>query len=200
MKLPLPIVVLVQQAVNSITRLDPDTSRALDRIDGKVIRIQVSDFDMDVTLSVVDRHVEVLRIFDGDVDTVVSGSLNNLLSLRESNDALYRGDVRIEGDMAVGQELRDILGAVHVDWEQLISPVLGDSAAQQLGQMGEQFTEWFKRSRSRVRQNSSDYLQEDAELLAVKGEVQRFCNEVDELRADVDRLEARLQLIEAQAE
>jgi ubiquinone biosynthesis protein UbiJ len=200
MKLPLPIVVLVQQAVNSITRLDPDTSRALDRIDGKVIRIQVSDFDMDVMLSVVDRHVEVLRIFDGDVDTVVSGSLNNLLSLRQSNDALYRGDVRIEGDMAVGQELRDIIGAVHVNWEELFSPVLGDSTAQQLGQMGEQFTEWFKRSRSRVRQNTSDYLQEDAELLAVKGEVQRFCNEVDELRADVDRLEARLQLIEAHAE
>lgn len=200
MKLPLPVVLLVQQAVNAITRLDPDTTRALDRIDGKVIRIQVSDLDMDVVLSVVDRHVDVLRVFDGDADTIVNGSLNHLLSLRQSNDALYRGDVRIEGDMAVGQELRDIIGAVHVDWEELMSPVLGDSTAQQLGQMGEQFTEWFTRSRNSVRQNTSDYLQEDAELLAAKGEVQRFCNEVDELRADMDRLEARLQLIEARTE
>lgn len=200
MKLPLPIVLLVQQAVNAITRLDPDTTRALDRIDGKVIRIQVSDLDMDVVLSVVDRHVDVLRIFDGDADTIVSGSLNHLLSLRQSNDALYRGDARIEGDMAVGQELRDIIGAVHVDWEELMAPVLGDSTAQQLGQMGEQFTAWFTRSRNSVRQNTSDYLQEDAELLAAKGEVQRFCNEVDELRADMDRLEACLQLIEARTE
>jgi ubiquinone biosynthesis protein UbiJ len=44
--------------------------------------------------------------------------------------------------------------------------------------------------------NSSEYLQEEQELLPVRWEINEFVQESEDLRADVERLEARLQRLQ----
>jgi len=187
----------VQHGVDTLLRLDPDTRAALDRIDGKIIMIKLQSPETQVALSVVDRRIEVLRAFDGDVDTTICGSASDLLSLQKSNDVLYRGDVRIDGDLSVAEQFKDIVGGLQLDWEEWISPLTGDSAAHQLGEFSRQLSGWLSRTHDSMRSNTSDYLQEEVQLVAPNSEVQRFCADVDELRARADRFAARLALLEA---
>jgi len=113
------------------------------------------------------------------------------------NDALYTGDVRIEGDVGLGQTLKEILGSIDPDWQEAISPVLGDALTHRLDQMHSRLREWLTRTRDNFEQNTSDYLQEEIELLAPNSQVHRFCKEVDECRAHLDRLQARLSILES---
>ena len=58
---------------------------------------------------------------------------------------------------------------------------------------------WLERTRASLQQNTSEYLQEEAEVLAPNAAVCDFCTEVDEVRAAADRLEARLRKLERAA-
>ena len=47
-----------------------------------------------------------------------------------------------------------------------------------------------------MKRNTSEYLQEEVEMLAPNTEVKRFCSDVDEVREQLDRLTARIDVID----
>lgn len=192
MPLPLPLSLALEQLIKGLIKLDDETAARLDTLEGAVIRIVLSAPKLELVFSVVDREVNVLRVFDAEADVTIEGSLQALRSLRENSSALYRGDVKIEGDLEQAQALRDIVSGFDPDWEEPLSSILGDTVVHQLSAMGRDFTSWFERTSQGFRDNSSEWLQEEVELLAANSEVADFCTEVDTLRADVDRLEARI--------
>jgi ubiquinone biosynthesis protein UbiJ len=176
--------------------MDPETAERLDLLDGKVIRFCVTAPEISVVFSVVDRHVDVFSDFDGSVDITLTGTLAALRTLQTGNDALYRGDVKVDGDMKLAKSLKTVLSGLDPDWQEWLSPVTGDTMAHQLGVAAERLSAWFDRTSSALSESTRDYLQEDSELLVGPGEVARFCTDVDDLRAAVDRLDARLDLAE----
>ena len=182
--------------MKTLLRLDPETAERLDLLDGKVIRVRVTSPEVNVVFSVVDRGINVFSEFDGDVDITLTGTLAALRTLQTGNDALYRGDVKIDGDMQLAKSLKEVISGVELDWQEWLSPVTGDTVAHQLGIAAERFSTWFDRTSSAMRDNTREYLQEEVELLAPSSEVDYFCSDVDELRACVDRLEAQLDLAE----
>jgi ubiquinone biosynthesis protein UbiJ len=198
MSLPLPLGLAVEQGIEALMKLDPESRDRLAALDGKLIRINVTAPALSVTLSVVEGRVYVVGGVEEDspADTTITGSLAALCSLTSGNDAVYRGEVSIEGDIGVGQQLKAVLAGLDPDWEEFISPLVGDSPAHWLGTNGRQLRAWLSRTRSAMQQNTSEYLQEEAEVLAPNSEVHAFCAEVDELRAAADRLDARVQRLE----
>jgi len=196
MDLPLPIAFAIQQSIATVLRLDPHTKQSLSSIDGKVIRVEVSSPVLVFHLIVVDNRVDVEGSFDAVPDTTISGSANDLLSLRSKNDALYTGAVKISGDMAVGEQLRLIIANIDIDFEDVIAPLTGDTIAHQAGRVGSSLGAWFSETGVALKRNTSEYLQEEAEFLAPNSEVNRFCSEVDELREKADRLDARVHILE----
>jgi ubiquinone biosynthesis protein UbiJ len=196
MQLPLPIGFVVERGIETLLRMDPETAERLDLLDGNVIRFCVTSPEINMTFSVVDRRVNVFGEFDGDVDITLTGTLAALRTLQTGNDALYRGDVKIDGDMQLAKSLKTVISGVDLDWQEWLSPVTGDTVAHQLGVAVEHFSSWFDRTSSAMQDNTREYLQEETGLLAPSSEVDYFCSDVDELRASVDRLEARLDLAE----
>ena len=198
MSIPLPLVFAIEQGIEAALRLDPDTRRKIYAINGKAVKICLSSPRISVVLSIVDGKVHVIGGDDEQADTTVSGSLGALRSLSQGNDALYRGDVAIEGDIGLGQTLKEIIGGLDPDWEERISLFVGDSLAHRLGVQSQRFSTWFLRTESSLKQNAGEYLQEEAEILAPNSQVRAFCTEVDELRAASDRLEARVKKLAIQ--
>lgn len=196
--LPFPVSVALEAAINATLRLDPETRERLSAIDGKSIRINVQRPSVSVLICIADEKVLVVNNSDETADATISGSLSALRSLSAGNDALYKGQVIIDGDIGVAQQLKEITAGLDPDWQDTISPLLGDTLTHRLDRAQRQFGEWFKRTRRTTQLNTSEYLQEEAELLAPNTEVRRFCNEVDELRSSADRLEARLKRLEKQ--
>lgn len=175
---------------------DPDTRERLARLDGRVVRVRVDEPAFEFALAIVDARVDVLRLDDGDADVTISGSLSDLRSLASGNDALYAGRVRIDGDVGVAQQLRDLVGALDIDLEEIVAPVLGGTLARRVGLIGRDVGHWLGRSRTRLRDDARDYLEEEVRLVPVAEEVNRWSEEVDELRGAGDRLAARVARLE----
>lgn len=198
MDLPLPLAIAIQQSIATVLRLDPHTKQSLSSINGKVIRVVVNSPAMVFHLIVVDNTVDVEGSFDAEPDTTIRGSASDLMSLRNSNDALYTGAVNLEGDIAVGEELRSIVSGIDIDFEDVIAPLTGDTIAHQLGRVGTSLSAWLSETGASMNRNSSEYLQEEAQILAPNSEINRFCAEVDELRELADRLDARIRVLTKQ--
>ena len=196
MDLPLPAALALERAIETVLRLDPGTRARLAALDGRLVRFEVSAPDVDVVLGVVDGRVHVPSRHDGEVDATVSGSLASLRSLARSNEALYRGDVRIEGDPSVGMALKGVVAGLDVDWQEAVSPLLGDALTHRLGRAADAFGGWLTRSRGAMRDNARDWFEDEAELVATRAEVARFGADVDAVREGVDRVEARLRALE----
>lgn len=199
MSLPMPLNVVLEQSIEALLKLDPETRERLSGLDGKLIRINVTSPSLSVALAVTGGKVYVVAESTTPADTIISGSLAALRSLAGGNDAVYRGEVTLEGDLGTGQQLKEIMAGIDPDWEEIISPLVGDTLAHRLGSAGRQLGHWLQRTRDSLRQNTSEYLQEEVEVLAPNYAVRDFCNEVDEVRAAADRLEARLRRVERAA-
>ena len=196
--LPSPINAVIEQGIDALLRLDPETRDRLESLDGRVIAVNVTRPDVQVTLSIVGKRVNVIGSVDTPADTTLSGSLSAFKSLSSGNDALYKGEVSVQGDLQVGQQLQDIIARLDPDWEELLSPVMGDTVVHQFAVASQSLSSWFDRARTSFNQNTSEYLQEEAELLAPNSEISTYCLAVDDVRASADRLEARIQRLERQ--
>lgn len=194
--LPSPINVAIEQGIEALLRLDPETRDRLQQLEGRVIAVNVLQPDIEIILSIVDKRVNLIGNVDTSADTTLTGSLSAFKSLSSGNNALYKGEVRIEGDIHIGQQLKEIVAKLDPDWEEFLSPVLGDTVVHQLAVASQSLSSWFTRTRAAFEQNTSDYLQEEAELLAPNSEVSDFCVEVDAIRASADRLDARVRRLE----
>ncbi len=199
MMLPLPAAVALERAIEAVLRLDPDMRAKLAALDGKLVRFEVAAPDVDVVLGFVDGRVTVPSAHDAEVDATVAGTLRSLLSLSASNDALLKGEVRMSGDISVGVVLRDAVKGLDVDWQERLSPLLGDSVVHRLDRAAGSLRGWVSRSRGAMRENARDWFQDEAELVATHDEVEGFAREVDVLREAADRLAARLALLERRA-
>lgn len=194
--LPSPINATLEQGINALLRLDPETQQSLDQLEGCVVAINVLQPNLEFVFSIVDRHVHVIGEIDTPADTTLTGSLSAFQSLSSGNGALYKGEVSIEGDIHISQQIKDIIAKLDPDWEELLSPFLGDTVVHQLALASQTLSSWFSRTRSSFEQDTSEYLQEEAELLAPNSEVHDFCLSVDTVRASADRLEARVTRLE----
>lgn len=202
MRLPNPLVQVLEKSIDTVLSMDPDTRMRLDAIDGKTLRVNMSEPSLCVLMSISDGSIQLTQPDEYEeseltVDTTISGSLADLRSLLDGNQAVYSGDVSIEGDIGTSQALKQIIAGLDPDWQDAVSPYIGDGLTHRLDMARVQLGGWLQRTRSGARLNSREYLQEELELLAPNTEVEWYCEQVDDLRASVDRMTARLQRLEA---
>jgi len=202
MKVPNPLLRALEKSIETVLSMDPETRARLDAIDGKTLQVNMSTPSLSVLMSISNGSIQLTQPDEYDeneltVDTTINGSLADLHSLLDGNQAVYSGDVSIEGDIGTSQALKQIIAGLDPDWQDAISPYIGDGMTHRLDMARAQLGAWLLRTRSGARLNGRDYLQEELELLAPNTEVDWYCEQVDDLRASVDRMAARLQRLEA---
>lgn len=185
----------IETALNLYIKRDPQALQRCTALEGKVIGIEITGLDLKLYFLPHSQGIDVLGHYEGEVDTLLSGSLLGFarLSLGRQEDALLEGAVTIQGDTETGQEFQDILTRSDWDWEEQLSRVTGDVVAHQAGNLARRIRRYFDESRDTLQQNVSEYLQEEARLLPSRIEVDYFLESVDDLRGDTDRLAARVQ-------
>ena len=199
--LPLPVAVFLERAVRALLRHDPDTRERVSRsLEGRVVRVRVTRPAVELAIAVVDGRVDVLRVFDGEADVTIEGSLAAFRSLQQGNDALYDGRVRVTGDLGIARSLREIVAGLDIDPEELAAPIVGGTLARRLGVAGRGARAWLGRMRASFRANAAEYLNEESELLAPADEIRHWSAEVDAMRAAADRLEARVTRLERRSD
>lgn len=110
-------------------------------------------------------------------------------------EALRHADY--SGDPALLATLDRVFKQLSWDVEADLAPLVGDIAAHRLHAFGRDALAGIARTASALGHNASEYVVEEAELMARGVDVARFNREVDTLADDVARLEARLNLMRA---
>ncbi len=192
MKLPDPAVSLMEIAINRALKLDDFSFQKMVVLQGKIIGIELLGLDLRFYLAPVSDGVQVLSAVDqsSSVDTWIRGTPLSMLktAITDDRSGLFKGDVTIEGDMALGQKFQRILDGLDIDWEELLSQFIGDVAAHQLGEFVRGVSQWAGHSVDSISQTTGEYFQEETRDIVSPVEVERFVDNVDKLRSDTDRL------------
>jgi ubiquinone biosynthesis accessory factor UbiJ len=193
------LVTLVEQGLNRLLARDPVTLRALDRLSGRVIALQInSPVAMTLFLIPNNEGLQLQQHYGAEPDATLAGSASALLRLVSSEDkaaALFGKGVTISGDSALANRLQTILADADIDWEGLLADQIGDLPAYQAARFLRQQGSYWRQTGSSLSHNLGEYLQEEARLLPPRAELEAFMADVDNLRQRSDRLEARLQRI-----
>ncbi len=185
--------------INRVLQLDEDILPRLQSMQGKVIAIEVRGLDVSLYIIPEANKLTVYGRFEGEPDTTLRGTPLALMRMglaKHASDVLFAGDVEISGDVELGQQFSEILEALDIDWEEHLSHFTGDLVAHKVGNLVRGALSWGQQTVDTLRQDVTEYLQEESEAVPNQDEAEGFISQVDELRADVDRMEARVKRLE----
>lgn len=114
-------------------------------------------------------------------------------------DPLASSLIKIDGDVALGIEIGKIFSAIRWDVEEDLSKVVGDVAAYQVVQLGQEKFKQLQANAKNLGEMLVEYWQEEQPLIAKKSGIDRFNQSVDQLREDTDRLQSRVDKLLAAA-
>lgn len=191
------LIALLETIINRYLQLDAETAKKFADLSGKVIGIEMPSWKLRCYLFPAQTGVSLLNHYEGEVDTTISGSPFALLratKTKETHSQLF-SNVTITGDLELGQQVRDLLYEMEIDWEEHLAKYTGDVVAHQVGNVVRSITQWGKNTFTSLRQNLTEYLQEEARHLPPRQEVEDFYSDIRVLQHDVERTEAQLNLL-----
>jgi ubiquinone biosynthesis protein UbiJ len=192
---------VLEQALKATLALDPKTGERLCRLQGKVIAVELRGTGITLTLQpTAEGKLRLMGDYDGEFDTTLRGAPFALLhmSTGRTGEGMFSGEVEIDGDVELGQQIQRVFEKLDIDWEEHISRLSGDIVAHQIGNTVRGLFAWGERTAEHLGRDTADYLQEERDVLPVDWEVEEFIEGVDTLRSDVDRIEARVKRLAKQ--
>ncbi len=195
---PLPDAALavLENAINHYIALDPEAAGRLAPLEGYIIAFEFKGFGSRLYFIPGPEGFQIYGAYDADPDCLLRGTplaLARLGMSRRKEDALFSGQVEIEGDAALAQRFGDFMAGLEIDWEEQVSRLTGDPVAHALGARLRAATRWGQRSLDTLGQDLKEYLQEEGRLLPTRYELDQFLAAVDRLQDDGERLAARVE-------
>jgi ubiquinone biosynthesis protein UbiJ len=192
-ELLLAICAAVEGAFNTLVAMDPEARRRLAAMQGKVIAVRLKGIDLSLYLIPTDRGVQVYSHYTDEPDTEITGTPIGLLSLGLGNtDAMFEGDVEINGDTELGQAFKRMLDQLQIDWEEQLSRITGDALSHHIGRVVRGGLQWGGRTLNTLARDVAEYLQQESRDLPTQAEIEPLLNGIDNFRDDVARLQARV--------
>lgn len=194
-------------ALSKVVRMDPDWSEKVTPVEGKIIALELSDFNIRIYFYPTQQgifirpHLKEDERIENEMDVLISGSLSSFLQLmdaRRQGKQMVGSGVQFSGDIGVGQHFESILSSLSPEWEQAFTRFLGDELAMQMIQTGENVKQKLIQQTANFQNNSRDYLKEELGVTPANIEMENFKADVSLARSHLARLEARfrkLQLI-----
>jgi len=186
------------RAIALALKHDSVTQEALAKLSGKTLRVTLSDWRLDMVMSIQDDGSILVSAYniEEEADASIEGTLSGFLStaIQGGDSAAAReAGVTVHGDLGVAQSLQHIITNLDIDWDGALSAVVGNSLAQVIGDGVRGFMGFAKRVREDMRDHTARYLTAESDMLPTRHEVNQFIKDVTLLRHDTDRLIARIE-------
>ncbi|MCC2617197.1 SCP2 sterol-binding domain-containing protein [Aestuariibacter halophilus] len=191
----------LEQAVNRLLALDPDTPQALRPLQGKRLSLDVRELPWRITLAFSDRVDVQMGNDDSDADASVTLSLAIAPTLRDNRQLtqlIKAGELSVEGDLQVVQQVSQLARELDIDWEEVVARHTGDVVAHTVFRQARQVGQRIQEGVQRWQRTISNAALEEKPVAAHPLAVAHFSDQVDCLRSDSERLAARLAQLENQ--
>ncbi|MGD8679803.1 MAG: SCP2 sterol-binding domain-containing protein [Lysobacterales bacterium] len=135
---PLPgiLAAMLESAVNRVLALDDESPQRLERLDGRMLRLDFEGLGLSLFFAFSGERVEVGTESASEPDTVVRGSPLALFSMALPEAEGHWGDpdsrVTITGDANLARDLERLFSRLDPDWEGSIARVFGDVLGYQV--------------------------------------------------------------------
>ncbi|MBI2784970.1 MAG: SCP2 sterol-binding domain-containing protein [Legionella longbeachae] len=186
----------LQIALNKAAKLDEHMPAKLQTLNNKVLEMIISPLNVNFFILFQNGKILLLDRYDKEADTVIHSSPIGLirLSLLPASKArsLFNDKIRMTGDIELGQHVKKIFDEMDIDWEGHLAHFTGDVVAYQLGSFVRRGMAFKKQFDESIRQNITEYLQEELRITPSKNELEDFFADIDELSLTIERLQAHV--------
>jgi len=186
----------LEQALNKVLALDPDTQAAISKLDQRRIQLALEAPAIALEISVDGNQLRVGPVQDAEADlgirSTISGALSQLPFFRSGNAAPV-GKVRINGDAELARQLQQLAKGFDPDWEKPFADAFGVIIGPQIAKA---LREAFRQGASLAKkfsQDSVDFLTEESRDVVGAAEQAAFNEDVDDLRDRAERVIARFE-------
>ena len=190
----------LEASINLVLKQDAATLNNLAELQDKTIAFELTDLDLTLHIFPHTEGVQVQYLYEGQVDTTLQGSTLAFInmSLGDATDSFFSGDVRIKGDLELGQKFNRIIKGLDLDWEELLSNYTGDLVAYKAGSLIRSFSAWGRNVLQTLELDAREYVQDEGNLTPYPAELNEFTADISQLRNDTARLEARISRLQKQ--
>ena len=132
---------------------------------------------------------------DGGVDDFeVNATPGTLLAMvvGRDGDARPAGKVEIAGDAELARQVQKLARQYRPDFEAAFATVFGDVAGTAIARSLRDAADWAGRGARHLREDTVDWLRDEARLAVTHAEMDAFVDAADSLRERTERLAARL--------
>ena len=186
----------LQKAINKALLLDEHMPEKIQSLDGKTLEMIISPLNVNFFIHFKEGEIQLLDHYEGLADTIIHSSPLGLirLSLLPASQArsLFNDKIRMSGDTELGQQVKQLFDDMDIDWEGHLAHFTGDVVAHQIGSLVRKGIDFKNQFNDSMRQNVTEYLQEELAVLPSKNELDDFFTAVDELSLSVERLQAHV--------
>lgn len=190
---------VLETSLNSLLFRDRSMKAARQRLAGKVLRIELQELSSPLVLLFSEQRVDVLGQSEDSADCTVQTRVPVLLNLRDRQQLsplMRSGELIVEGDIQVVQQLVGLLDLAEWDPAEWLAPYVGDIAAQGVSQIVGKGLGLLKSGLQSQQRYVAETLTEEWRMAPGPLEVVWFNEEVDATVRSVDALIARLDKLE----
>jgi len=188
---------VLETLINQALHCDPSSLEALSKLSGKIIRIELTDLNLNYTLFPDEQGIVVFSDYEGEVDVHITGAPFTLLRLllQHGTQLSNEPDITINGEINLAQQGLFILQGLNIDWETQLAKWFGSQSAHKLSTALRQCQDYADGQFNTLQRQLSEYLQEKTRHLPKRTEIDSLSNAINTLRDDLERLEKRVQVL-----
>lgn len=186
---------MIGAAINAYLSFDPELKKGLAELAGKRLGISIKGTALHFHLCFETYGVRLLMRAEQPDDIMLEATpvaLLRLLTALGDGQTIASRDVAIKGEVADAQRIKSLLSRRQVDAEELLSKVVGDVAARQLGNVVRSLVASGRRTAGTLLQDLGEYLSEESRITPARSELNELTSAVDALRDDAERLDKRI--------
>lgn len=191
----------LSNALNAYLRLDSTSKERIALLDGKIFSIELLPFHFVFHLYFLGDKIEIKQDEAASSDAKIIGTplqLASMMMAKENRNRFFAEDLIIEGNAELGQQVTDLFDEISIDYEELLSHLVGDVPAFHLHKTANSALTWLKNTGELFAQNINEYTHEEIKWFPAREALQDFFNDIDAIRMDVDRIEAKIMILQSQ--
>lgn len=195
MTLSLFAITQLEQALNGLLALDPETSARVRAVNGQIVLLKMANTELAVFLTSHDGRLHTLTETDQKPAAILTGSPSAFMHIglasicgKPSPDA----QIEIAGNQETGRAFLTIMEKLSIDWEEQLSRLTGDIVAHQAGHAARRTAQSVDNMRVTLHSNLSEYLQEELRVLPTRIEISNLSADITDVESRMQRLEERL--------
>jgi ubiquinone biosynthesis protein UbiJ len=196
------LAVYLEPLINRLLAMDVAAQQGLSKFDGKVIAIELLNTAAVLYITLVPAGITLSARPERTADLHISGTpaqfASYLLAMKRG-EAVPVGGLQISGDAVLAQVFQTSLKNLDLDWEEELSRWIGDTLAHQAGRGAHKAAGLIRHAGTTLKQDLSEYLRYETNILPDKEMITEFNASVDVLRDDVERLKMRIRRLQQAA-